>query len=436
MTRQIESVAVLGAGTMGSGIAALCAQAGCRVVLLDTGADVVERALGRITGGRSPILDDPAKATRITLGTFDRHLAEAGACDWICEAIVEDLATKRALLERVEAVRRDGTVVSTNTSGIPLRAISAGMPERLRRDIAVTHFFNPVKVMRLVELVPGTDTSPDVLATFETFLGERLGKGVVHAKDTVNFIANRIGCFWMLAGLHHGEAARAAGLATEDLDALMAAPVGIPTTGLYGLIDLVGLDVLDLVAKNLADNLPEGDPGRAFSQLPAAEQAMLERGQIGRKAGGGFYRLRTESDGSRTKETFDLATGTWRESRAVELAPQHQDAASLLFAPDAAGRFAWRVMGATLCYAAGLLPEIADDVVNVDRAMRWGFNWARGPFELLDHVGPERVIAALEADAEPVPTMLRLLRDSNAGSFYRQDGTTYLGLDGELHPVP
>jgi 3-hydroxyacyl-CoA dehydrogenase len=211
--------------------------------------------------------------------------------------------------------------------------------------------------------------------------------------------------------------------------------VGIPATGLYGLIDLVGLDVLDLVAKNLADNLPEGDPGQAFVRLPATEQAMLERGQIGRKAGGGFYRLRTESDGSRTKETFDLDTGAWREARAVELASQNQEAASLLFAPDAAGRFAWRVMGGTLCYAAGLLPEIADDIVNVDRAMRWGFNWARGPFELLDHVGPERVIAALEADAEPVPKMLRLIRDSNAGSFYADDGTTYLGLDGERRPV-
>ena len=215
---------------------------------------------------------------------------DAGACDWVCEAVIEDLATKRALLQRVEAVRRDRTVVSTNTSGIPLRAIAAGLPARLRRDLAVTHFFNPVKVMRLVELVPGADTSPAVLATFESFLGTRLGKGVVHAKDTVNFIANRIGCFWMLAGLHHGAAARTAGLATEDLDALMAAPVGIPATGLYGLIDLVGLDVLDLVARNLALNLPPDDMAAPTPALPAAEQAMLERGQIGRKAGAGFYR--------------------------------------------------------------------------------------------------------------------------------------------------
>jgi 3-hydroxyacyl-CoA dehydrogenase len=436
MNRPIESVAVLGAGIMGSGIAALCAGAGCRVVLLDTAPDVVERALARITAARAPLLDDTAKAELITVGTFDRHLADAGVCDWICEAIIEDLEAKRALFSRIEAVRRDGTILSTNTSGIPLRAITEGMPERLCSDIAVTHFFNPVKVMRLVELVPGTDTSPDVLATFETFLGERLGKGVVHAKDTVNFIGNRIGCFWMLAGLHHAGAARAAGLTTEDIDALMAAPLGIPATGLYGLIDLVGLDVLEFVARNLAANLPERDPGRAFVRLPGAEQAMLERGQVGRKAGGGFYRLRALDDGSRKKETFDLATGTWREAKTVALAPEHSDAALLLFGDDAEGRLAWEVMGGTLCYAADLLPEIADDIVNVDRAMRWGFNWAKGPFELLDALGPERVIARLERERAPLPKMFRVLRSSGAERFYRDDGRAFLGLDGAFHPVP
>jgi 3-hydroxyacyl-CoA dehydrogenase len=436
MNRPIESVAVLGAGTMGSGIAALCAQTGCRVLLLDVSTEVAERALARMAEGRAPMLDDPAIAGLITPGSFDRHLAAAGGCDWICEAIIEDLGAKRALFERIEAVRRDDAIVSTNTSGIPLRAIAEGLPERLRRVIAVTHFFNPVKVMKLVELVPGPDTSPDVLATFEAFLGERLGKGVVHAKDTVNFIGNRIGCFWMLAGLHGAGPARAAGLTTERLDALLSAPLGIPATGLYGLIDLVGLDVLDFVATNLAANLPERDPGRAFVRLPAAERAMLERGQVGRKAGGGFYRLRPQDDGSRRKETLELSTDTWRDTAPVELAPEHREAASLLFAGDAAGRFAWEVMGGTLCYAAALLPEIADDIVNVDRAMRWGFNWTNGPFELLDAVGPERVIARLEDQRAPLPTMLQILRDAGAGSFYRDEGRAYLGLDGAFHPTP
>jgi 3-hydroxyacyl-CoA dehydrogenase len=309
-------------------------------------------------------------------------------------------------------------VVSSNTSGIPLRALSEGLPPRLRRDLAVTHFFNPVKVMRLVELVPGADTTPDVLASFAAFLGERLGKEVVHAKDTVNFIANRIGCFWMLSGLHKAKAALAGGLSMEEIDALMAAPVGIPATGLYGLIDLIGLDVMALVGRNLAANLPPDDAGRAWTSLPAAEQAMLERGQLGRKTGGGFYRLQKQPDGSRTRETFDLTTESWRPSRTIELDPRHQDAATLLFGDDLAGRFAWDLMGGTLCYAADLIPEIADEIEGVDRAMRFGFNWAKGPFELFDALDPLRVAACLRHEGKPLPERLARLESSGAERFY------------------
>jgi 3-hydroxyacyl-CoA dehydrogenase len=433
---RIESVAVLGAGTMGSGIAALCADAGCRVTLLDVTREAAEQAVARMVDGRPPMLDDPAKATLITPGSFDDDLATAAGADWICEAIVEDLATKRALFNRLEPLRRDGAVVSSNTSGILLRTITEGLPERLRRDIAVTHFFNPVKVMKLVELIPGADARPEVAQALERFLSERLGKGVVHAKDTVNFIGNRIGCFWMLSALHKAHAAMAEGLSMERIDALLAAPVGIPPTGLYGLIDLVGLDVMALVARNLEANLPDGDAGLVFASLPAAEQTMLERGQLGRKTGGGFYRLIRHDDGSRTKEVFDLRRQTWRPAEKVALAPEHAEAASLLFGNDPEGRFAWDVMGGTLCYAAELIPEIADDVVNIDRAMRWGFNWAKGPFELLDALGPAKVIGRLEAADQPLPRMLAVLRAAGAERFYRSAGSEYLGQDGAFHPVP
>jgi 3-hydroxyacyl-CoA dehydrogenase len=420
---QIEAVAVLGAGTMGSGIAALCAQAGCRVALLDVTRSAAEQAVARMVEGRPPLLDDPATAARITPGSFDDDLAAAvGSADWICEAVIEDLATKRALFGRLEPLRRDGSVVSSNTSGILLRTITEGLPLRLRRDIAVTHFFNPVRVMKLVELVPGADTRAEVIQTLEHFMAEQLGKGVVHAKDTVNFIGNRIGCFWMLSGLHKAHAGLADGLSMEQIDALLAAPVGIPPTGLYGLLDLVGLDVLELVARNLAANLPDGDPGLAFACLPPMEQAMVERGQLGRKTGGGFYRLIRHDDGARSKEVFDLRLQGWRPAENVTLAPEHTEAASLLFDDSTQGRLAWDVMGGTLCYAAGLIPEIADDVVNVDRAMRWGFNWAKGPFELLDALGPARVIARLEAADQPLPNMLEVLRKAGAERFYGEGG--------------
>ena len=436
MSRTIDSVAVLGGGTMGAGIAGLCAEAGHRVLLLDVDRATAEKALDPMLQGRPPALEDPAKAGLITLGTFDDDLAAIADYDWICEAIVEDVHVKRALFEKIERFRREGSVVSTNTSGIPLRSITEGLPERLRRDIAVTHFFNPVKVMKLIELVPDTDTTPDVMAAFADFCGNTLGKGVVHAKDTVNFIGNRIGCFLLLSGLHKAKAALAAGLSMEEIDALMDGPVGLPSTGLYGLFDLIGLDVMNLVGRNLAINLPADDTGHAFTAFPPAEQAMLERGQLGRKSGGGFYKMIKHDDGSRSKEVFDVIAEDWHDAHDIELAEAHQDAASLMFGDDAQGRLVWDLMGGALLYAADLVPQISDDIVNIDNAMRWGFAWKRGPFQLLDALGPVRVIEKLKSESQAVPKMLAVLEEADGETFYRADGAEYLGLDGAYHPVP
>jgi len=350
--------------------------------------------------------------------------------------VVEDVAVKRALFERMEPLRRKGSVISTNTSGIPLREICEGLPESLRRDIAVTHFFNPVKVMRLMELVPSADTTPDVIEAFADFLGNRMGKGVVHAKDTVNFIGNRIGCFLMLSGLHKAKAARAEGLSQETIDALISAPVGLPPTGLYGLIDLIGLDVMYLVGRNLATNLPADDTGHAFTSFPEAEQRMFDTRQLGRKSGGGFYRMIKDAEGNRSKEVFDLDTGNWRAESPATLTESQRAAETLMFEDSVEGRFAWDLMGGTLCYAADLVPQISDDVVNIDRAMRWGFAWRKGPFEFLDQLGPRRVIERLQAEGKPLPAMLQVLADAGAESFYRAEGSEYLGLDGAWHATP
>ena len=435
MTREIGSVAVIGGGTMGTGIAGLCAQRGHKVLLLEVSAEAAEKAKDRIINGRPPAVDEPDKADNITFGTIDGDLDAIAGYDWICEAVIEDLATKRELFEKLEPLRRDGSVVSTNTSGIPLRDITEDMPERLRRDIAVTHFFNPVKIMRLMELIPGKETTPDVMEALAQFTGGVLGKGVVYAKDTVNFIGNRIGCYWMLTGLHHAGEALKAGVTMEEIDALMSGPVGLPPTGLYGLIDLIGLDVMDLGGKNLAVNLPPGDLGVDFVALPNDVHAMLERGQIGRKAGAGFYRMQKLDDGSRKTEIYDLTAGDWRDSEKFELDEAHSGL-DVLFADDAAGDFCWQIMGGTLCYAADLIPEIADDVVNIDRAMKWGYAWAQGPFEMLDALGPHKVIDKLEAAGRHVPKMLEVLRDADAETFYTAGGAGYLGLDGQVHETP
>ena len=418
---------------MGSGIAAACASAGCKTILLDISSEMAERGKQNMLAGRAPMLDDPAAADLITTGSFDESLGLAADSDWVCEAIVEDLEAKRDMFTRLETVRKTDSIVTTNTSGIPLKSIYDGMPEQFRKDVAVTHFFNPVKVMRLLEVVPGEDTTADVVDSLAEFARNSLGKGVVYAKDTVNFIGNRIGCFWMLAGFHKGREARSNGVSVERIDALMSASLGLPSTGLYGLIDLVGLDVMHFVAANLDNNLPATDAGRKYLEFPPEERAMFDAGQLGRKSGGGFYRMLKNEDGSRLKQMYDPASGAWTSASGTVV---ERSADALLFSSDSEGEFVWNLVSETLCYAADLVPEISNDIVNVDRAMRWGFNWKQGPFELLDQFGPAKVIARLEAENRGIPRMLEVLRSRGKESFYADSGARYLGTDGALHDVP
>ena len=422
--RKIESVAVLGCGTMGSGIAAISAAAGCRVLMLDMTAEAAEK-------GAAAVEDE--HRSLVETGTFDDGIDRLGDYDWIVEVIVEDLGIKRQLFEKVEAARADGSIVTSNTSGIPLRDIAEGMGERFESDVAITHFFNPPQIMKLFELVPGEDTAPEVIETLASFAADKLGKGVVYAKDTPNFIGNRVGCYYMLSGLHKAKPYLADGMSQETVDAVLSHPVGLPPTGMYGLIDLIGLDVMDLVGKNLAANLAEGDPGLACAAFPETEQKMLERGQLGRKSGGGFSRVNRLEDGTKEKEIFDLTTEEWRPATEPDLEGVPGDLGEVMFTESQQGAMAWDIFGGGLLYAADLVPEISDDIVNIDRAMRWGFNWAMGPFELLDTIGTGRVIDKLKAEGRELPAMLAVLEASGSDTFYRNDGAEFLGIDGAWH---
>ena len=417
---------------MGAGIAAVSAAAGCPTVLLDLTTEAAQAGLARV---------DAELHDRITVGTFDADLGRLADSDWIVEVIVENLDIKRSLFQRIEEVRADGSIVTSNTSGIPLRDIADGMGERFGSDVAITHFFNPPQLMKLFELVPGADTDPEVVETLARFATERLGKGVVYAKDTPNFIGNRVGCYFMLAGLHQAKPYLADGMTQETIDAVLGHPVGLPPTGMYGLLDLIGLDVMALVADNLAENLAPGDPGLAYASFPEAEQRMLERGQLGRKSGGGFGRMTKHPDGSRDVETFDLITEEWRPKSEPDLEGVPGDLGEVLFTETPQGNLAWEVFGGGLRYAADLVPEISDDVVNIDRAMRWGFNWAQGPFELLDTIGPERFVDRIRSEGAELPRMLQVMVDAGATSFYRGSGAEdpdgqFLALDGTWQPVP
>ncbi len=435
MTRSIRKVAVIGAGTMGAGIAGVCANAGFPVVLLDLVEGAAENAVGRLTSGTRPVISQE-RAQLITCGQLTDDLAKIDDCDWVCEVIVEKLDPKRELFLHLEEFRKPGSIVSSNTSGIPLRDISKDLPERLRRDIAVTHFFNPVHIMKLVELIPGEDTAEDVIPALADFCGNKLGKGAVFAKDTVNFIGNRIGCFWLLSGLHIGEKALKNGMNIETLDALMSEPVGLPPTGLYGLWDLIGLDIMESVGRNLDANLPKGDIGRQYARFPSAEQRMFDRGQLGRKTGGGFYKLIKHDDGTKNKQVFDPISGDWHDAQGVELSAEHKNFTKLMFSDSEEGRFCWDMMSLTLAYAADLVPQIADDIVNIDRAMRWGFNWKQGPFEMIDTIGTDRFAERLREENRPIPKMLAVLEQAGVESFYRNEGSEYLSTEGKYIAVP
>ena len=434
---EIKNVAVLGCGTMGLGIAAICANAGCKVLLLDMTKEACDNALPKLLAGRSPVIEDESILRNISTGSFEDDMHLLSESQWICEAVIENVAIKRDVFLNADKHRSDGSIISTNTSGIPLRDIYTDMPARLQQDIAVTHFFNPVHIMKLVEVVPGVNTRPEVVTILADFLGKTLNKGVVYAKDTVNFIGNRIGCMWINTGVHMAETAiMNRDLTVEEVDALLGEPIGLPPTGLYALTDLIGIDVMHNVNKNMDQNLPAGDFSRQFVALPPSIQAMYDRGQLGRKTGGGFYKLNRHEDGSKSMEIYDITADEWRPELPAELTVQESSFQSLFNLSNPKGHFVRELMSATLCYAADLVPEIADDIVNVDRAMRWGFAWSKGPFELIDELGANMLIDHIKENKQHVPAMLRVLSEAGASSFYRNHGSEYLGIDGTWHLVP
>jgi 3-hydroxyacyl-CoA dehydrogenase len=397
----IEKAAVLGAGVMGAQIAAHLANAGVPVMLLDMvpqGADnrnaLAEGAVARMLKAEPAPFVHKRAARLVTPGNLEDHLDGLAEADWIVEAVIEDLEIKRALYEKVEAVRKDGSLISSNTSTIPLARLIDGLPERFANDFLITHFFNPPRYMRLLELVAGAKTRPEALAILEDFADRRLGKGVVVCHDTPGFVANRIGTFWMQCAV---VAAEDLGLSVEEADAVMSRPVGIPKTGVFGLLDLIGLDLMPKVDASMAALLPEDDAYQGLRRDWPLLQRMIGDGYTGRKGKGGFYRL-NRSGGGRVKEAIDLGSGDYAPARKPVLesldAAKHGGLPALVAQPDRGGQFAWTVLSQTLAYAASLVPEIAGDIVAVDRAMRLGYNWKEGPFELIDRLGKSlRVLA-------------------------------------------
>jgi len=450
----IKKAAVLGAGTMGTGIAAHLANAGVPCVLLDVvpeGAGKASKdrsrlaleAVQRALKGRPPAFRDPTAATLVEPGNIEDHLERIGDCDWIVEAVAENLDIKRGLFRKIARHRRPDAIVSSNTSGLALQLLMEGLDADFRRHFLITHFFNPPRYMYLLETVCGPDTLPAVVDQIERFADLRLGKGLVRCKDTPNFIANRIGVFCMAASCR---LMLEEGLSIEEVDAVTGPAMGHPKTASFRLQDLVGIDVAVMVMDNVKGLLPD-DESRDLFEPPEILRRMVKEGRLGRKTGSGFYK-KEKSD----ILVLDLDTFEYRpqkpvafESLAIARKEKGTEARlkALVNGSDKAAHYAWRLLSETLLYSARRVPEISEDIVSIDRALRWGFNWELGPFESWDAIGVAESTERLKREGETMPALVEKLFAADQKSFYSQvevgneKKRSYFDLgSAEQKPVP
>src|SRR5216110_2786575 len=429
----VKKAAVLGAGTMGAQIAAHLANARIPTLLLDIVPPDKSQDRSRIAraGLEAAKKSKPAAfftsdlASLVSVGNFEDDLAKLKDCDLIIEAVVENLQIKQSLYEKVEQHRRPGSVVASNTSGIPLSQLASGRSQDFRAHFLGMHFFNPPRYMHLVELLRTEWTKPEVSCSMFGFLDERLGKGVVVAKDRPNFIANRIGTYGALVTMRTmiDDA-----YSFEEVDKITGPAAGRPKSATFRTFDLVGLDVFAHVVKNLHENLTD-DPEREMFVMPDFVNRMIERRLLGNKTKAGFYQRRKGEGDKREIWTLDTASLDYRAAQKVKLpsldmAKNIEDTRerlkALTWAKDRVGAFLWKTLSRTLCYAADRIPEIADTVVEIDRAMRWGFNWELGPFEVWDAIGVEKSVATLEEEGRNIPSNVRSMIDAGVKSFYRK----------------
>lgn len=441
----IRKVAVIGAGVMGAGIAAQIANAGIAVLLLDivpkaAGSpldsinrnSIAESAIAKLLKADPPAFMHKKAARLVTPGNIEDHLDGLRDVDWVIEAVLENPVVKLELYQKLTTACGGDTLISSNTSTIPLKLLTRNMPDSFKQRFMITHFFNPPRYMRLLELVASDATRIDLVDAVAEFADVYLGKGCVCCNDSPGFIANRIGTFWMQSGVL---SALELNLSVEQADAAMTL-LGIPKTGIFGLLDLVGLDLIPHILGSFKQLLPAHDALQALNVVPPVMQRMIAEGYTGRKGKGGFYRLQNR-DGHKVKEAVNLQTGEYRVSEKVVLAalPVAQDALrAWLLQDDLVSRYVWRVLSSTLIYSAGLIPEIAQHCVAIDSAMRLGYNWQYGPFELLDLVGVDWFVAHAFAGGQAIPALL-----TNARPIYQVSVATgqltALDISGHYQPV-
>jgi 3-hydroxyacyl-CoA dehydrogenase len=455
MRRKIRTAAVIGAGVMGGGIAALLASAGVKTLLLDiVPSDLKEdqkndpavrnriskAGLDAVRGSNPPLLMQKKDAERIAIGNLEDDFEKIADADWIIEVVVENLQIKKDLLQRIDKVRAQDTIVSTNTSGIPLKAMSEGLSRDFRQHFLGTHFFNPVRYMKLLEIIPGEQTLPEVLDFMSNYCEEILGKGIVWAKDTPNFVGNRIGVQGMVKAM---QLMVADGLTISEVDSLCGPLLGRPKTAMFKTADLVGLDVLVHVAKNTYD-LVENDEARDSFVMPQFVDAMIAKGLLGKKSGSGFYKTDLTPAWEKVRKVIDPATLEYNEyesasfpclEKAKHAGSLPEKIQALVYGDDKGARFAWQAVAHNLIYAANRIPEISDTIIEIDNAMKWGFNFEMGPFETWDAIGLQKSVKKMEAEGLPVPAQIKNMLATGHTSFYKTENgkTFYYDFAGQTY---
>jgi 3-hydroxyacyl-CoA dehydrogenase len=442
MIRKIRQAAVIGSGVMGGGIAALMASAGIRTLLLDivpldlkeeqrgdpkARNRIVKAGLDAMLAAQPALIMSPGDADRITIGNLEDDVDQLARCDWIIEVVVENVKIKRELFQRIDAVRGADAIVSTNTSGLPLKTLSEGLSSGFQAHFLGTHFFNPVRYMKLLEIIPGAHTQADVLDFVAEFAEHILGKGIVWAKDTPNFVGNRIGVQGMTRAM---QLMVEEGLSIAEVDALFGPAMGRPKTAMFKTADLVGLDVMGHVAKNTYDLVPD-DEAREHFVLPDFFHKMVKNKLLGKKTHAGFYKTDLTPDWQKIRKVIDLQTLEYHEydkpdlpclAGAKKASGLAEKMRAIVFAQDKGARFVWRAVADNLIYAANRIPEIADTLVEIDNAMRWGFNFEMGPFETWDALGVERTVERMEADGLTVPDKVKEMLAAGHAAFYKTEG--------------
>ena len=441
MTRKVKKAAVIGSGVMGGGIAALLAGAGISTLLLDiVPFDLKEEektdpaARNRIAknGLDTALLSSPSPfmafedAARITIGNLEDDFQRLAECDWIVEVVVENLKIKQDLFKRLETVRRPDAIVSSNTSGIPLKAMSEGLSPEFKQHFLGTHFFNPVRYMKLLELIPGEDTHPEILKFMAAFGEKTLGKGIVWAKDTPNFVGNRIGVQGIVKAM---QLMLADGLTIPEVDALFGPAMGRPKTAMFKTCDLVGLDTLVHVANNTYDLVPDDEQRESF-KIPEFLTRMIEKKLLGKKTNAGFYKTDLTPEWKKIRKVIDPQTLDYAEYEQPDFACLLQarkaktlpaKIKALIDGDDRGARFAWKVLAHGLAYAAARIPEISDSILDIDNAMKWGFNFEMGPFETWDAIGVVQSVTRMEKEGLDVPDNIKRMLAEGHQTFYKTE---------------